>query len=79
MSQGTFPTGLLVHLAKISISLHIRAYLTILHGTLWVVKDPKRLQADIAKSDLPADSRHYENTPIQIYFKVYHQKMKIFG
>ena len=23
-------------------------------------------------------SNHYENTPIQIYWKLYHQKMKIF-
>ena len=23
--------------------------------------------------------QHYENTPIQIYWKIYHQKMKIFN
>ena len=32
----------------------------------------------LAPESLPK-SNHYENMPIQIYWKFYHQKMKIFG
>ena len=32
----------------------------------------------ICKSFLSLQNDHYENTPIQIYWKLYHEKMKIF-
>ena len=58
-------------------------------STMLVLKYPKRLQADNEDSDQPARTQaieyemlcpgsfHYENMPIQIYWKFYYQKMKV--
>ena len=61
-----------VHPAKIQISLYISAvWSEISLGAFWIAKDTKFLYAD--NEDY---GYHYENMPIQIYWKFYHQKMK---
>ena len=69
-----------VRLAKIQISLRIRAVWSESSlDAFWIAKDASFLMRK-TKTDAQADLNlhHYENTPIQIHWDFYHQKMKIF-
>ena len=44
---------------------------------IWAVTAGHNNESDIKTDTFPV-SIHYENVPIQTYWKFYHQKMKIF-